>query len=79
VIIFGIYLFAHINLDYYTTKNLKINDVVINNLPKLYNIICACIQDYFFKQNRHFILEETLPSVQNFNFDGFKHYQSSAL
>jgi hypothetical protein len=34
--------------------------MVINNLTKLYNITCACFstQDYFFKQNQHFIFEK---------------------
>ncbi len=46
---FGIFFLACISLDYYTTNN-TFNDIVINNLNKLYHITCACscIQYYIF-------------------------------
>jgi hypothetical protein len=44
---FGICFLTCIGLDYYTINNNTFNDVVINNLTKLY-ITCACyfIQEY---------------------------------
>jgi hypothetical protein len=42
---------ACIGLDYYITNNNTFNDIVINNLTKLYNITwsCSSIQDYIFQ------------------------------
>jgi hypothetical protein len=74
-------LFAHIGLDYYITNN-TFNDIVISILIKLYNITCACffIQDYIFQTKELlFFFEKTLPYMHNFNFDGFKQYQSWTL
>jgi len=42
------------------------NDVIINNLTKLYNITCACsfIQDYIFQIETPFYFLKTL-NLQN--------------
>jgi hypothetical protein len=35
------------------------------------------LKTIYFKQNHHFIFEKTLPYMDNFNFDGFKHYNAN--
>jgi len=53
---FGIFLFACIGLDYYTTNNNTFNEIVIN-LTILYNITCACpsTQDNIFQTKPAFL------------------------
>jgi hypothetical protein len=52
---FGLCLFACIGLDYYTIDN-TFNDIIINNITKLYNITCACFftQNYIFQTSPPF-------------------------
>ncbi len=68
-----------VGLDYYT--NNTFNDIVINNLTKLYNITRACsfTKDYIFQTKLPFKFWRTSPCMHNFDFDGFEHYQSLAL
>ncbi len=62
---------------YLLQTNNTFNEIVINNLENLYIIIFFL--KLFFKYNHNFLLQNTLPCMYNFDFDGLKHYQQGPI